>query len=74
MRSGMVDWRRWFSSEPRGLLGKLLFEVAIIFIGVTAAFAVDRYREHAADTRYREQTIAALIPTRDDLLRHNRIF
>lgn len=24
--------------------------------------------------RYREQTIVALIPTRDDLLRHNRIF
>ena len=70
----MADWRRWFSNEPRGLLGKLLFEVAIIFIGVTAAFAVDQYRQDAGDTRYREQTIAALIPTLDDLLRHNQVF
>lgn len=69
-----ANWRGWLSDEPRGLVGKLVFEVAIIFIGVTAAFAVDQYRQDAADERYREQTIAALIPTLDDLLRHNRIF
>lgn len=70
----MVGWRRWLSDEPRGLYGKLLFEFIVVFVGVTAAFAVDNYRQNAADTRYREQVIAALIPTLDDVLRHNRQF
>lgn len=69
-----ADWRRWLSDEPRGLLGKLLFEFAIVFVGVTAAFAVDNYRQDSAENAYREQIIQALIPTLDDVLRHNRKF
>lgn len=68
------NWRSWLSEEPSGLIGKLLFEVAIIFVGVTAAFAVDNYRQNSAENAYREQIIQALIPTLNDVLRHNRKF
>ena len=58
----------------RPLLGKLLFEIVIIFVGVTAAFALEAARQDRQDNDYRESMIAALIPTLDDLTRHNRIF
>ncbi len=59
-------WRGFLNEESKGLPGKLLFQFTIIFIGMTAAFAVDQYRQDRADRAYREQTIAALIPTLDD--------
>ena len=58
----------------RELIGKLMFEVVIIFIGVTAAFALESARQDRADTKYRQSMIAALIPTLDDVLRHNKLF
>ena len=58
----------------RPLIGKLLFEVAIIFIGVTAAFALEGARQDRAETAYRKSMIAALIPTLDDIEQHNREF
>lgn len=63
---------RW--SKHRPLIGKLLFEVVIIFIGVTAAFAIESARQERADASYRESMIAALIPTLDDIVLHNRNF
>ena len=47
----------------RPLLGKLLFEIVIIFVGVTAAFALEAARQDRQDNDYRESMIAALIPT-----------
>ena len=58
----------------RPLIGKLLFEIVIIFVGVTAAFALESARQERADAAYRQSMIAALIPTLDDLIRHNRQF
>ena len=56
----------------RPLIGKLLFEVVIIFIGVTAAFALESARQDRAEAMYRKSMIAALIPTLDDIEIHNR--
>ncbi len=56
----------------RPLIGKLLFEIVIIFIGVTAAFALEAARQERSDAAYRKSMIAALIPTLDDIEIHNR--
>ena len=58
----------------RPLIGKLLFEIVIIFIGVTAAFALEAARQDRSDADYRKSMIAAMVPTFDDMQRHNRIF
>ncbi|CAN5302321.1 hypothetical protein BH10PSE2_BH10PSE2_19720 [soil metagenome] len=58
----------------RGLAGKFLFEIVIVFVGVTAAFAVDSYRQDAEDAAYRHSMVAALVPTLEDLIRHNAEF
>ena len=56
----------------RSLIGKLLFEIAIIFIGVTAAFALEGVRQDREEQRYRATMIAAMIPLFDDFARHNQ--
>ena len=61
-------------TKRRELVGKLLFEVVIIFIGVTAAFALEAARQDRSDADYRKSMIAAMVPTFDDMQRHNRIF
>ena len=58
----------------RDLIGKFLFEIVIIFIGVTAAFAIEAARQEREETSYRNSMIAAMIPTFDDMARHNRVF
>ena len=62
------------SQRHRPLIGKLLFEVVIIFVGVTAAFALEGARQDRADAAYRNGMIAALIPTFNDFERHSRMF
>ena len=61
-------------TKRRELVGKLLFEIVIIFIGVTAAFALEAARQERADAAYRNGMLAALIPTFNDLERHNLLF
>lgn len=61
-------------AKRRELVGKLLFEIVIIFIGVTAAFALEAARQDRSDADYRNSMIAAMVPTFDDMQRHNRIF
>ncbi len=58
----------------RKLIGKLVFEIVIIFIGVTAAFALEAARQERDANAYRTSMIAAMVPTFDDVQRHNRIF
>ena len=58
----------------RSLIGKFLFEFVIIFIGVTAAFALEAARQERADAAYRNGMIAALIPTFNDFELHSRLF
>ena len=60
--------------KHRELIGKSVFEIVIVFIGVTAAFALEAARQDRQDSNYRKSMIAALIPTLDDLIRHNRLF
>lgn len=61
-------------AQHRELIGKFIFEIIIIFIGVTGAFALEAARQDREDTAYRDSMIAALIPTFDDLERHTRTF
>ena len=61
-------------TKRRELIGKLLFEIVIIFIGVTAAFALEAARQERGDADYRNSMIAAMVPTFADMQRHNRIF
>lgn len=58
----------------RPLIEKFVFEVVIVFIGVTAAFALESARQDRQEAAYRKQMIAALIPILDDTIRHNRQF
>jgi len=69
----MAKLRERFEKQ-RPLIGKLLFEIVIIFVGVTAAFALDDVRQERDEAAYRESMIAALVPTFDDFARHNRLF
>ena len=63
---------RWVRN--RDLIGKFMFELVIVFIGVTAAFALENWRESSAESRYHSTMIAALRPTLDDVIRHNLAF
>jgi len=58
----------------RPLMGRLLFEIVIIFVGVSAAFALEEARQDREERHYRTSMIAAMIPTFDDFARHNRLF
>ena len=69
-----MDGLRGQFDKRRELLGRFLFEIAIIFIGVTAAFALESERQQREETAYRKEMIAALIPTFDDFERHSRSF
>ena len=60
-------------TKRRDVIGRLLFEIVIIFIGVTAAFALEAARQEREERSYRESMIAAMVPTFDDVLRHNRV-
>ena len=69
----MTEIRERFERN-RPLIGKLLFEVVIIFIGVTAAFALEAARQEREEAAYRNSMIAAFVPTFNDLERHTRMF
>lgn len=69
----MNKLKGWIETH-RDLTGKFLFEIVIIFIGVTAAFAIEAARQDREETSYRESMIAAMIPTFDDMVRHDRVF
>lgn len=61
-------------AQRRELIGRFLFEIVIIIIGVTAAFALEAARQDREEAAYREAMIAALIPTLDDVVRHDSQF
>lgn len=64
--------KRW--GDKRELIGKFAFELAVVFIGVTAAFMLENMRERASEANYHSAMIAALRPTLDDVIRHNAAF
>ena len=61
-------------ASRRPLIGKLVFEIVIVFVGVTAAFAIESVRRDREEAAYRTSIIAALVPTFDDVQRHNLEF
>jgi hypothetical protein len=61
----------WFARH-RALAGKFAFELAIVFVGVTAAFALENLREHHEEVKYRQSMIAALSTTFEDVAHHGR--
>lgn len=61
-------------ARNRDLIGKFVFELVIVFIGVTAAFALENARESSTEAKYHAAMIAALRPTLDDVIRHNLEF
>lgn len=58
----------------RPLIGKFFFDVVIVFIGVTAAFALEAARQDRQDAEYRKSMIGALSETLNDTIQHNRQF
>lgn len=66
----LVDWIK----ARRALIGKFAFEIVIVFVGVTAAFAMEGLQRQSEENTYRRSMIAALVPTLDDVLIHNREF
>ncbi|HKP34654.1 MAG TPA: hypothetical protein VJT70_07735 [Sphingomicrobium sp.] len=63
----------WFDRQ-RPLIGKLLFEVVIVFIGVTAAFALEAARQDRQEAEYRERMLGELATTLNDTIQHNQRF
>lgn len=73
MRRGIAainnEWGR-----NRELIGRFVFELVIVFIGVTAAFALENRREESTEAKYQAAMIAALRPTLDDVIQHSAEF
>jgi len=60
--------------KHRPLIGKLVFEIVIVFVGVTAAFALAAARQDRQDAQYRQSMLGALGETLKDTIDHNRSF
>ena len=60
----------WFTTHRASIL-RIALELAVVFIGVTAAFAMENWRSNAAEERYRGQMIAALSQSIESLAAHN---
>lgn len=52
--------RRSLPARYSGALGRMLLELAIVFMGVSAAFVADNYRQRQEDDRRARQVAAAL--------------
>ena len=56
--------------EQRTLLGEFAFELIIVFVGVTAAFALENYRQARADAAYQSAMVGELRASMDDFATH----
>lgn len=61
-----------WTKRHRDLIGRFTFELVIIFVGVTAAFALENARETRAETQYRGQMVSALRTSLDDWAVHGK--
>lgn len=57
-------------TRHRALIGRVLFELAIVFVGVTAAFALENYREGREESQYRERMVGGLRASLNDIVVH----
>lgn len=58
--------------EQRALLARFAFELVVVFIGVTAAFALENWREEVDEARYRHTVVVAVGQTFGDVATHGR--
>lgn len=63
-----ADWL----ARHRRLIGKFVFELVIVFIGVTAAFAMEDVRQRHEDRKYTSEMVAALRPSFENVGSHAR--
>lgn len=70
MKRVLVRLRGW-GRRHRALLGRLAFELAIVFVGVTGAFALENMRESTQEAAYRGNMIAGLGASLDNTLTHS---
>lgn len=54
----------------RAFIGRVLFELLIVFVGVTAAFALENYREGREERQYRERMVGGLRASLNDIVVH----
>jgi hypothetical protein len=66
------SWLGRHVERHRTLLGEFAFELAIVFVGVTGAFALENFREAREEAAYRERMVAALRASLDDWSSHGR--
>lgn len=64
------SWLRKHVTRHRTLIGEFAFELAIVFVGVTAAFALENFRQARDEAAYRRRMVAALRASLDDFTVH----
>ena len=64
------SWLRRHITRHRRLIGEFVFELIIVFAGVTAAFALENFREARDEAAYRQRMVAALRASLGDLATH----
>lgn len=63
---------RAFSRRHRGLIGRIALELFVVFIGVTAAFALENWRQEREEAAYRRTVIEAVGKTFGNVATHGR--
>src|SRR3982751_1675354 len=69
----MTERASWLHRRiaPHGtVLGEFAFELIVVFVGVTAAFALENFREAREEASYRAQMVSALRASLDDWAGH----
>lgn len=61
-----------FLRRRRALIGRFAFELIVVFVGVTAAFALENARQDSEEAAYRETVVAALGQTFGNVGTHGR--
>jgi len=65
-----INWVGATYQEHRPMLAKFAFELVVVFVGVTAAFALENWREEAEEARYRQTLVVAVGQTFGDVATH----
>lgn len=68
-----TSWLRRHGARHRTLLGEFAFELMIVFVGVTAAFALENLRQAREEAAYRHRMVAALRASLDDWTVHGGV-
>ena len=66
----LQSWTRDRVTRHRALIGRFLFELVIIFVGVSAAFALEDYREGREERQYRARMVGGLRASLNDIVTH----